>query len=66
MALRMQDFKCKACDNVQEELVATSSDASEYQAERDCDKCGAGHDQMEPVLGLGAHGKHVSWSKWRV
>jgi putative FmdB family regulatory protein len=60
MAFKVDDFKCKKCEHVQEILYKTKEEIKTI-----CEECG--HDEMEKILSVGTGDKtHVSWSKWRV
>ena len=67
MAFRMQDFKCPACEQVEEQLVKAPDKDQQPKAESACAFCGETAEKMEPVISIGNGPKrHVSWSKWSI
>lgn len=62
MAFRIEQFKCKECNEEQEQMI-TNGDG---EAEDPCKFCEAKAESLERIMSTSVHGRHVSWSKWSV
>lgn len=62
MAYKLFEFKCTACGEEQEQMISNT----EMKPEDPCKKCEAPAEKLEPQMSAGAHGRHVSWSRWAV
>ena len=61
MALRVFEFQCVVCEEIQEQFVSNRKGL----AEDPCKKCAAEADQLRRLIAVPGHGGHLSWSKWR-